>query len=125
MIKDRDNKYHNDCVTPEPSNPLPLDIANFIQDAEDGLVLFSLGYTGFEPQDVPRHIIAAFLKVFSGLEQKVIMRWISRLQHQTSRLNTTINFHRFNKTLFSEIPSNVLIVDWLPQHDLLSNNRLV
>ena len=72
----RDNKYHNDCVTPEPSNPLPLDIANFIQDAEDGLVLFSLGYTGFEPRDVPRHIMAAFLKVFSGLEQKVIMRWI-------------------------------------------------
>ena len=26
---------------------------------------------------------------------------------------------RFNKKLFSKIPENVLVVDWLPQHDLL------
>ena len=90
MIKDRENKYH-DCVTPEPSNPLPLDIANFIQDAEDGLVLFSLGYTGFEPQDVPRHIMAAFLKVFSGLEQKVIMRWIYNAMASASNITSQHN----------------------------------
>ena len=58
-----------------PSNPLPQNIAEFIKDADDGIVLFSLGYTGFTPQDVPSHLMNAFMSSFSNISQKVIVRY--------------------------------------------------
>ena len=82
-----------------PSGPLTHNIAEFIKNADDGIALFSLGYTGFTPQDVPSHLMNSFMNAFSKLSQKVIVR--------------------FNKKLLSKIPNNVLVVDWLPQHDLL------
>ena len=82
-----------------PVNPLPQHMAEFISDADDGLVLFSLGYTGFTPEDVPAHLMNSFINSFSKLSQKVIVR--------------------YKKELLSKIPENVLVVDWLPQHDLL------
>ena len=58
-----------------PSSPLPRNIAQFIRDADDGIVLFSLGYTGFTPQDVPSHLMNSFMNSFSKLRQKVIVRY--------------------------------------------------
>jgi len=84
-------------------NSLPSNIANFIKDADDGIVLFSLGYTGFTPQDVPQSLIKAFTDAFSKIKQKVIMR--------------------FKKNLVSNVPDNVLVVDWIPQHDLLGESN--
>ena len=49
--------------------------------------------------NVPAHLMNSFINSFSKLSQKVIVR------------------HK--KELLSKIPENVLVVDWLPQHDLL------
>ena len=61
-----------------PSNPLPQNIAEFIKDADDGIVLFSLGYTGFTPQDVPSHLMNSFMNSFSNISQKVIVRYLQK-----------------------------------------------
>jgi len=86
-------------IRDEPIAPLPPKFAQFVESADDGIILFSLGYTGFEPRDVPTNVINSFIEAFSKLSQKVIMR--------------------FDASLVSNIPSNLLIVDWFPQHDLL------
>ena len=57
------------------SSTLPPTIAEFIRDAEEeGVVVFSLGYTGFQPQDIPAELMQSFINSFSKLKQKVIMR---------------------------------------------------
>ena len=100
-------------------NSLPSNIANFIKDADDGIVLFSLGYTGFTPQDVPQSLIKAFTDAFSKIKQKVIMRQV-RLK---SSNHLRFMYYRFKKNLVSNVPDNVLVVDWIPQHDLLGESN--
>ena len=75
--------------------------SQFVAGAEKGVVLFSLGYTGFKAADVPHYLVTAFLQAFSRLEERVIMR--------------------FDASLVEDIPENVLIVPWFPQHDLLAH----
>ena len=53
------------------------EVAEFVSDADEGIILFSLGYTGFSPADVPKHVIDSFLTSFAGLKQKVIMRFVT------------------------------------------------
>jgi UDP:flavonoid glycosyltransferase YjiC (YdhE family) len=83
--------------------PLKGPFRDWVDGADQGVVLFSLGYTGFKPKDVPKHLISAFLEAFSKLKQRVIMR--------------------FDASLVEIIPDNVLIVSWFPQHDLLAHNN--
>ena len=90
-------------IKDRPSGPLPSHIADFIKDAHDGIILFSLGYTGFEPQDIPSSLIQAFINSFSKLKQKVVMR--------------------FDRNLLAKIPENVLVIDWLPQTELLGKTK--
>ena len=75
--------------------PLEGKFRDFVEGAEKGVVLFSLGYTGFKPKDVPKFLVSAFLEAFSKLEQRVIMR--------------------FDPSLVENIPDNILIVPWFPQ----------
>jgi len=92
-------------IRDEPIAPLPLKFAEFVESADDGIILFSLGYTGFEPRDVPTNVVTSFIKAFAKLSQKVIMR--------------------FDASLVTNIPDNVMIVDWFPQHDLLIHPNTV
>ena len=67
--------------------------------ATAGVVLFSLGYTGYEASAVPAKVMQAFLAAFSRLQQRVLLR--------------------FNPALLPRLPDNVMVMDWLPQHDIL------
>ena len=69
--------------------PLEGKFKEFVDGAQNGVVLFSLGYTGwvrylcavalsfltrFEPRDVPQRVVSAYMFAFSQLPQRVIMR---------------------------------------------------
>ena len=85
--------------------PLEGKFKEFVDGAQKGVVLFSLGYTGFKPKDVPKFLVSAFIESFAKLEQRVIMR--------------------FDPGLVEDIPENILIVPWFPQHDLLAHPKTV
>ncbi|XP_046898731.1 UDP-glucuronosyltransferase 2A1-like [Hypomesus transpacificus] len=86
----------------KPAKPLPQDLEEFVQSSgEHGVIIMSLGtFVGELPQDLADEIAAAF----SQLPQKVIWRY------KGSRPATLGN--------------NTLIVDWMPQNDLLGHPKL-
>ena len=84
--------------------PLEGKLREFVDGAEKGVVLFSLGYTG-KPKNVPGFLVAAFIEAFAKLEQRVIMR--------------------LDPTLVEVVPENVLVVPWFPQQDLLAHPKTV
>ncbi|KAF7650941.1 hypothetical protein LDENG_00118440 [Lucifuga dentata] len=85
----------------KPSRPLPQHLEDFVQSsAEHGIIIMSLGtLVGSLPEDIAEHIAAAFAQ----LPQKVIWR------HTGKRPSTLGN--------------NTLLLDWLPQNDLLGHPK--
>jgi len=85
----------------KPGNPLPKDLEEFVQSSgEHGVVIMSLGtLVGELPVDITEDIAAAFAQ----LPQKVIWR------HTGQRPATLGN--------------NTLLVNWLPQKDLLAHPK--
>ncbi|XP_053181073.1 UDP-glucuronosyltransferase 2A1-like [Scomber japonicus] len=85
----------------KPSKTLPQDLEDFVQSsAEHGVIIMSLGtLVGNLPEDIAEHVAAAFAQ----LPQKVIWR------HTGKRPSTLGN--------------NTLLVDWLPQNDLLGHPK--
>ncbi|KAI7811924.1 UDP-glucuronosyltransferase 2A1-like [Triplophysa rosa] len=83
----------------KPAKPLPGDLQEFVQNSQEhGLIVMSLGTLfRYLPQDITEEIAAAFAK----LPQKVIWR------HTGPRP--------------ANIGNNTLLVDWLPQNDLLGH----
>ena len=65
------------------------------------MVIFSWGFTGFLPSQVPRAILTNLLQAFEKLDQKVIMK--------------------FDEEYLPFIPDNVMVAKWIPQQDLLGN----
>ncbi|XP_039651700.1 UDP-glucuronosyltransferase 2A1-like isoform X1 [Perca fluviatilis] len=86
----------------KPAKPLPEHLEEFVQSSgEHGVILMSLGtFVSELPADVTNVIAAAFAK----LPQKVIWR------HKGDRPATLGN--------------NTLIVDWIPQNDLLGHPKM-
>lgn len=79
------------------------DLAEFLDGAKDGAILFSFGSNAksiYIPEDKQKII----LKVFSKLKQRVIMKWES--------------------DVLPGKPSNVLISKWLPQNDVLAHSNI-
>uniref|UniRef100_A0A3B4ZXA5 UDP-glucuronosyltransferase n=1 Tax=Stegastes partitus TaxID=144197 RepID=A0A3B4ZXA5_9TELE len=85
----------------KPPKPLPADLEEFVQSSGDhGVVIMTLGtLVGKLPQDVSEEIAAAFAQ----LPQKVIWRYMG------PRL--------------SNLGNNTLLVNWLPQNDLLGHPK--
>lgn len=65
------------------------------------MVLFSLGFTGFSSKDFPAETTVEFLKAFSKLSQRVIMR--------------------FDPEFLPFVPENVMVAKWVPQQSILGN----
>ncbi|XP_035483376.2 UDP-glucuronosyltransferase 2B13-like [Scophthalmus maximus] len=86
----------------KPSEPLPEHLEEFVQSSGDhGVILMSLGtFVSQLPADMTNKIAAAFAK----LPQKVIWR------HKGDRPATLCN--------------NTLLVDWMPQNDLLGHPKI-
>ncbi|XP_038147115.1 UDP-glucuronosyltransferase 2C1-like [Cyprinodon tularosa] len=85
----------------KPSKSLPTDLEEFVQSSGDhGIIVMTLGtLVGDLPQDISEEIAAAFAQ----LPQKVIWRYTGQ------RPNSLGN--------------NTLLVQWLPQNDLLGHPR--
>ncbi|KAL2093392.1 hypothetical protein ACEWY4_010704 [Coilia grayii] len=85
----------------KPAKPLPVYLEEFVQSSgEHGVIIMSLGtLVGSLPSDISEEIAAAFAE----LPQKVIWR------HQGPKPSTLGN--------------NTLLVDWMPQNDLLGHPK--
>ncbi|XP_041634292.1 UDP-glucuronosyltransferase 2B13-like [Cheilinus undulatus] len=86
----------------KPAKPLPEDLEEFVQSSgEHGVIIMSLGtFVSELPADMTSKIAAAFAKV----PQKVIWR------------------HKGNKP--ANLGNNTLLVDWMPQNDLLGHPQI-
>nr|CAD7424363.1 unnamed protein product [Timema monikensis] len=89
------------CMQCRPARRLPEIMELFVRGSgEAGVILFSLGAT-FDPSWVPKETLKRFLKTFSHLEQRVIVKYHGEID--------------------MEVPENVMIVSWLPQQDILGH----
>ncbi|XP_029028724.1 UDP-glucuronosyltransferase 1-2-like isoform X4 [Betta splendens] len=83
----------------KPAQPLPAELEDFVQGAgEHGVIVMSLGTL---VNDLPKEVTDAIANVFAKMPQKVIWR------HKGKRPSTLGN--------------NILLVDWMPQKDLLGH----
>jgi UDP:flavonoid glycosyltransferase YjiC (YdhE family) len=85
------------------ADPLPEDLKNFLDNATDGAILFSLG-SNAKSSLLPDKVIKELLKTFSQIKQRVVMKW------ETNTL--------------AGKPDNVFISKWLPQDDILAHKNL-
>ncbi|CAL8404224.1 unnamed protein product [Boreogadus saida] len=85
----------------KPAHPLPPHLEDFVQSSgEHGVILMSLGtFVTSLPQEISEEIAAAFAK----LPQKVIWR------HKGERP--------------ASLGNNTLLVDWMPQNDILGHEK--
>lgn len=90
---------------PTETPPLPKAYQDFVAGAKAGVILFSLGYTGFSAKDVPPQVVKALLDAFSALDQRVIMR--------------------FDPNFLPYVPSNVMVSNWVPQIAILGHPKTV
>ncbi|XP_066939205.1 UDP-glucuronosyltransferase 1A10-like [Macrobrachium rosenbergii] len=85
-----------------PPKPLPSDLENFVNGSGDaGIILFTMGIS-FNSKVVPSSLIDAFMRAFGRLEQRVLMKLEEEYPHP---------------------PSNVKLVKWLPQQDVLAHPK--
>ncbi|KAI9551886.1 hypothetical protein GHT06_022222 [Daphnia sinensis] len=83
-----------------PAKTLPQGLKEFADAAKEGLVVFTLG-SAVPVSSMPKETLASFIRVFSKLPQQVIWKWEAELP--------------------SNLPSNIKMVKWLPQQDLLGH----
>lgn len=83
--------------------PLPDDIRNFLESAENGFILFSMGSV-IQANKWPVSKREAFINTFKNLKLKVIWKYE-------------------NETLPNK-PDNVYISSWIPQRDILAHPRI-
>ena len=76
-------------------------LEDFIEGADDGFIVFTLGSV-IPVSSMPIHLVRLFVNVFSRLPQRIFWKWEKNSVPEDQ-----------------PIPSNVLMVDWLPQQDLL------
>ena len=103
----------------EKPGDLPDSLLNFIETAEDGVILFTMGFifkskvchpqtvsttTESVLQAVPRSTVSRLMEVFSRLPQRVIMKLDSDYWREAA-------------------PSNVMVVPWVPQQAVLAHNN--
>ncbi|KAK4317929.1 hypothetical protein Pmani_011037 [Petrolisthes manimaculis] len=93
------------CATCGPPSPLPPNLESWVREAEEGVVVFALGLTGFDASAVPTHIIHSYLSAFSQLKQQVLFK--------------------FDPAFLDHVPHNVLVLDWIPQRDILADPNTV
>ncbi|CAH0545939.1 unnamed protein product [Brassicogethes aeneus] len=79
--------------------PLPKDLQRYLDDAKEGVVVFSMG-SSLNASMLPNHVKESILRTFGKLQQKVLWKLETDLPGK---------------------PKNVKIVNWLPQTDVLAH----
>jgi glucuronosyltransferase len=87
----------------EPAKPLPKDIQVFLDSAQNGAILFSMG-SMIQAVNWPIEKREAFVKAFAKLNLKVLWKYE-------------------NETLPNK-PDNVMINPWIPQRDILAHPNI-
>ncbi|XP_042355213.1 LOW QUALITY PROTEIN: UDP-glucuronosyltransferase 2C1-like [Plectropomus leopardus] len=83
----------------KPAQPLPADLEDFVQGAgEHGVIIMTLGAS---VNTLPKEVAEEIASIFARIPQKVIWRHIGERP--------------------STLGNNTLIVDWMPQKDLLGH----
>lgn len=81
-----------------PPKKLPEDLQKFLDNAKEGVVVFSMG-TNLKSKDLTIEVRKSLLNSFSKIKQKVLWKF---------------------ETDLPEAPKNVKVMNWLPQQDTLS-----
>ncbi|XP_065216816.1 UDP-glucosyltransferase 2-like [Planococcus citri] len=87
----------------KPAKPLPKNIKKFVEDAPNGVILFTFGSL-VKMSSLSKEIINIFFNAFAQIPQKVIMKYETPLEN---------------------VPKNVMVFDWLPQRDLLEHENVI
>ncbi|XP_069691990.1 UDP-glucosyltransferase 2-like [Periplaneta americana] len=86
-------------------DPLPKDLKNIMDEAEDGFIFFSLGtnmhFAGFEEKKA-----TAFLEAFASLPQRILLKCATK------------DLAEF------PVPPNVILRDWFPQNGILAHPNI-
>ncbi|XP_077283771.1 UDP-glycosyltransferase UGT5-like isoform X2 [Arctopsyche grandis] len=88
----------------EEVKEIPKDIKSFLDESEDGVILFSMG-SMLNATSMSQDNINAFQYAFSKLKQKVLWKW--------------------EDDVMPGAPENVKIVKWIPQYDALHHKNVV
>jgi hypothetical protein len=89
-----------------PPKPLPEELESFVNaSGDDGFILVSFGSI-VKGSQVPDGIRLLFLSTFARLSQRVIFKWEDQPGENVS------------------IPSNVKLLPWMPQQDLLGHPKI-
>ncbi|ENN70578.1 UDP-glycosyltransferase UGT5 [Dendroctonus ponderosae] len=86
----------------DPPKPLPEDLQEYMDNATDGVIYFSMG-SNLKSKDLPEERKRMFLNIFGRLKQRVIWKFEEDLPGK---------------------PSNVLIKKWCPQQDILAHPNM-
>ena len=91
------------------AKPLTEELESFVDGSGDaGFIVVSFGSI-LRVSDVPDDVRRLFLSTFGRLRQRVLWKWEGEIEH----VNDT-----------SIIPSNVKLMPWLPQQDLLGHPKI-
>ncbi|KAM3962159.1 UDP-glycosyltransferase UGT5-like [Aphomia sociella] len=83
--------------------PLPEDLKKIIDNAKNGLIYFSMG-SNLKSKDLPDNTKKSILKMFGELKQTVLWKF---------------------EEVIPDLPENVHIVQWAPQHSVLAHRNCV
>lgn len=84
----------------------PANIKAFMDNAGDhGVIVFSFD-EGLMSSEIAPYIVEIFIKVFGTMQQRVLWKW----EH--------------SKDLPKRLPDNVMVVDWIPQTDVLAHHNV-
>lgn len=113
---------HRSVLTPRPAMPgiinvggahikppkaLPNEIQTFLDEAEHGVIYFSLG-TILKSSEMPADKLNEFIQTFRMLRQRVV--WKYEIESAAD---------------IRDIPPNVMIRKWLPQSDILAHKNVL
>ena len=89
-----------------PARLLPRYMEEFIsKSGPDGFIVFGVGSI-IRMDEMPVEMISVFVRVFARLKQQVIWQWKG-----------------FGGSRPANLTDNVMLVDWLPQQDLLGHDK--
>ncbi|KAJ9601565.1 hypothetical protein L9F63_000308, partial [Diploptera punctata] len=87
----------------KPPKDLPQDLQKYMDEADDGVIYFSMG-SNLRSADMPKKTIAALINAFSQLKQKILWKW--------------------EEDSLPGQPANLMLGKWLPQSDILAHPNL-